>query len=577
MLVFLLSSLTFHSCCSWYSHKYLSFKGVFFSLYILLCSNILLLFYELYTLWLFNNFYEITCFHWVELGNNINIFFALRGDLLNLLLVFMMTSGSLFVFWFVFIDMWDDKENYSFLINLSFFLIFMIILVTSSNLILFYLGWEGIGIMSLVLVSFWTERVRSFKATFKIFLITKIGDLFILALFSFLLLTFNESDFYVLNNMSHLLFYKPWYITESLAALLVLSGSVKSAQLGFHIWLLEAMEAPLGASALMHSSTLVIAGIVLILKLLPFLFYSILCINLVYYLSLITASVSAFIACFQYELKIIMAYSTISNMGYLLMLLSLNAMFEFFFLIILHAYIKIFLFLTLGALILHANGCQDLRWLSQLSLHTPTLYGALFFGLLNLSGLPLWSGYSCKCNILLAHLNNPTVTYLNDFILGFSYICTFVYNFRLFFLLFYNIKLGHKHLYAPKNTSLLLILNFVFLGVGSLSIHFFWGSYLKQAITTLHYGNLLNLTHALHYNHVALNTYYYYLWWFTYLIFFLIIFLFKVLNLNKGASFFKNWAFLSALIYILSLYFLVICFDSENKLICRVFIEVKSF
>jgi NADH:ubiquinone oxidoreductase subunit 5 (subunit L)/multisubunit Na+/H+ antiporter MnhA subunit len=121
------------------------------------------------------------------------------------------------------------------------------------------------------------------------------------------------------------------------------------------------MEAPLGASALMHSSTLVIAGIVFISKVLSILTLNIYITSLAYLIGLITASTAAFVACFQFELKVIMAYSTISNMGYLLILLVTASLNEFLYLLVIHAYIKIFLFLNLGAIILHANNCQDLR------------------------------------------------------------------------------------------------------------------------------------------------------------------------------------------------------------------------
>ena len=311
MLIFSFTLIIFTFCYSWFNVWALGYLGVFYLTCFALFISALIIFWELYWIWLTGTNVEYLNFLWAEIGNNINIFFSFNLNFFNVILAFVMVSGALFVFNFVFIDMWDDKEGTQFMVNLGFFLSFMFLLALSGNLMVFYLGWEGIGFTSLVLISFWGERVRSIKATFKVFFINKIGDFFVLILICLILATFGDTDFNTINSLVNLVMFKKQYLhvdsfwlCELLGVVLVLGGCVKSAQFGFHIWLLEAMEAPLGASALMHSSTLVVAGLALIFKLQTLVELSGLSQVLMFWLGLFSALFASFVACFQYELNV---------------------------------------------------------------------------------------------------------------------------------------------------------------------------------------------------------------------------------------------------------------------------------
>jgi NADH:ubiquinone oxidoreductase subunit 5 (subunit L)/multisubunit Na+/H+ antiporter MnhA subunit len=193
------------------------------------------------------------------------------GDLLSLGLLVVMSWGSMAVAAFVYVEMWEDKEGVGFLLLLLAFLFFMAFVAAAANLAVFYLGWEGIGLVSLFLINFWAERARGFKASYKVYCINKVGDLLLLLGMCSLLGALGCVDFGALEGSIWLLlsqhsWWLPCRLNDVAAALLVVGGGVKSAQFGFHIWLLEAMEAPLGASALMHSSTLVVAGVYLVLR-----------------------------------------------------------------------------------------------------------------------------------------------------------------------------------------------------------------------------------------------------------------------------------------------------------------------
>jgi len=156
------------------------------------------------------------------------------------------------------------------------------------------------------------------------------------------------------------------------------------------------MEAPLGASALMHSSTLVIAGLVLIYKLIILIELSAYAQLLMYFLGVFSAFLGALFACFQFELKVIMAYSTISNMGYIFVLCSLGLYDYMLVALVLHAYIKIFLFLMVGSVMLHCNGCQDVRYFGLLFSYASYVYIFFFLGVITLAGFPYFSGYYYK-------------------------------------------------------------------------------------------------------------------------------------------------------------------------------------
>mmetsp|Transcript_30332 Transcript_30332/g.29984 ORF Transcript_30332/g.29984 Transcript_30332/m.29984 type:complete len:160 (-) Transcript_30332:72-551(-) len=159
------------------------------------------------------------------------------------------------------------------------------------------------------------------------------------------------------------------------------------------------MEAPLGASALMHSSTLVIAGLVLCFKLSVLIELSVISQVIMLLMGAFSSLYASFIAIFQFELKVIMAYSTISNMGYMFILFSIAAYKEVLIVMILHAYIKIYLFLVVGAIMLHCNGMQDLRFMGGLFSYIPALWVSYFIASLGLSGLPFLSGYYYKLEI----------------------------------------------------------------------------------------------------------------------------------------------------------------------------------
>lgn len=549
---------------SWINIWSISYLGVFSLILLNLFFCSILVLSDLYYIWFYNTSIEFINFLWVDLGNNILIYWNFKLDLFGAILSFIIVSGAFFVITFVFVDMWDDKEGSNFVINLGFFIIFMLIVTNAGNLMLFFLGWEGIGLTSLFLVSFWSDRVRGIKASFKIFFINKIGDFFLLILICLICNFFGDFDFDVINALAPLLINFNFRIgnitvntTEFLGLLLLLSGCVKSSQYGFHIWLLEAMEAPLGASALMHSSTLVVSGLVLIYRLSIFIELSSLSQILMFLMGSFSATAGSLIACFQYELKVIMAYSTISNMGYMFLLFSLGAYYETILVMILHAYIKIFMFLVVGGIILHCNGCQDVRWMGGLMSYIPVLWVAYVAGGVCLVGLPYWSGYYCKYYIMSALSNSFVLFKGTEYVLLLSYFLTIIYVSRAGYLIFLGPKNGHRKIYRLKPTSL-----FYFTDLFILLLIILFSTYV--------WVNLLYTSKQLIYNNIFIKSFYYfnyitieiskdllYFWLIIYLLNFFVITFWFLISLNFHWNFMKLWNFFIFFIFLFFLNFII--------------------
>jgi len=436
-------------------------------------------------------------------------------------------------------------------------------MTNAGNIIVFYLGWEGIALTSLFLVNFWSERVRSIKAAFKVFFINKVGDFFFLILITLLIGSIGDANFDVINSNMYL--YLNYYFrlgsfevpfVELLGIILVFASCVKSAQIGFHIWLLEAMEAPLGASALMHSSTLVVAGLVLVFKLNTILELSAYCQILMYSLGVMSATLGSFIACFQYELKVIMAYSTISNMGYLFTLCAVGCYDALIFVMVVHAYIKIFLFLVVGGIILHCNGTQDIRWMGGLLLYIPSLFVAYVAGGICLVGLPYWSGYYCKFYILKSVFTNSILLNGGNYILLLSYVLTFFYVFRLGYLVFLNSKNGHRKIYRVKPTSLLYIYDLVCLGFIILFTASVWINLVDTNYNFWGSGLIINSLNKISIFYFELTYTSLYLWLLTYFIISILLFMWFVIINNFSWNFLKYWFINFCLFILLFIYFI---------------------
>lgn len=561
MILYTWLYLIFNFCYLYLNVYHLGYMGTFvlatFTFFI--CSYVLI--WNTYFFWKFNCSLESVIIDWVDFNNNIFIHWSFKDDLLNSIFAFIMLLGAYIVTTFVFIDMNNDKEGYNFIILLGFFVIFMLVVIAANDLILFYLGWEGISLISYFLVNFWSERVRSIKAVFKIFIISKFGDFFLIVFICLIIINFGNTNFdqiqlmYVmfLTKQVNFFFIQINFI-DLLAILLVLGASVKSAQFGFHIWLLEAMEAPLGASALMHSSTLVIAGIILLFKLSFIVELSNYALTLMFIMGSLSAFFGALFACFQFELKTILAYSTISNMGYIFVLFSLNLYYETVITIILHAFIKIFMFLVIGNIIFCSNGNQDIRWIGNFLNYNPFLWSSFLIGGLSLIGIPYLSGYYYKVYLINNLLQNNLFFRGFEFVLLFSFFFTIFYVFRAGYAVFFTGKNGHILIYKIKNLSWFFYFNLFLLGyIISCSFNF-WQNVLtvdQYNLLKSYFANCLVICNP-NINDLLFLPSNYWSYIYAFIGITLVIYLFVTINLEW--SFMQFWYFMLSLIYLLFLY-----------------------
>jgi proton-translocating NADH-quinone oxidoreductase chain L len=376
----------------------------------------------------------------------------------------------------------EDPHTARFVSYLSLFTFFMLILVTSNNFVSLFLGWEGVGLCSYLLISFWFTRIQANKAAIKAMVVNRVSDLFftigILAIF----FTFKSVEF-------NTVFALAPYLTDSAAInlagysvppltlitfLLFLGAMGKSAQIGLHTWLPDAMEGPTPVSALIHAATMVTAGVFLIIRCSPLFECVPGVLNLIVLVGAATAFMAATSGLLQNDLKKVIAYSTCSQLGYMIFVCGLSSYTASLFHLSTHAFFKALLFLSAGAVIHAVAGEQDMRKFGGLARMLPYTYAAFFVGSIALMGVPFLSGFYSKDLILEIAGGSALITPRFAYSLGLiSAFFTSFYSFRLLYLAFYGesrtarVPLEHTHELTGRMATALLLLSFgsVFLGI----------------------------------------------------------------------------------------------------------------
>lgn len=338
---------------------------------------------------------------------------------------------------------------------LNFFATSVVFLFFVYDFFLILIVWELIGLFSLLLVNFYSMRVYTLKAAFKTFVFSRLSDFCIFIAFFFLVILINSTDLSVIFiNLPFFYFYNIYIfgtgfnLLNLISILLVLAGGVKAAQFSFHVWLPDAMEAPTPASALIHSSTLVIMGIYLIIRF-NILFELTFGGNLLLMvLGGLTVALGAVSAAFQNDIKKLVAYSTVSQMGYLFCGCGFLAYREVMFYLAIHAVNKAFLFIIVGYMVHFFNGNTDMRFMGSLKPHSPDTLYLLLFVSLNLTGLPLTAGYFAKEFLVFQTLQLDWFSLVTRSLWFFSFFFTPFYMFFLNWSVFYKQKQNFIKLYS---------------------------------------------------------------------------------------------------------------------------------
>ena len=402
--------------------------------------------------------YVIKLCSWVFLSVGVKIDYYFLFDTVSFSFILLTTTIALFVFVYAFSYFRYEPLVDRFLLFLLSFVVSMLFLVSSGNTIMLFLGWELIGLTSFFLINFWTTKTATLKSAFKAFTFNKISDFF---LFIFLVSTsslFYTFDILSLNNQVYIYEFVSLVFLETnvsfieiLSVLLLGAAFIKSAQIGGHAWLPDSMEAPVPASALIHSATLVSAGIYLILRFNSFFDATQLSKYLIPIFGSVTAAYGGICAVAQSDIKKTLAYSTISHCGFL-MVLCATEMNEFTILYLYaHGFFKAGVFMCIGNVLRISRGYQDTRRMGGLLKYLPFEYFCSTVGLLNLAGLPFTFGFFVKHLLLISVNNNIYIYYfvlINSLV---GAIAGIFYSYRLVTNIFVDFKKGNKSLYLPLN------------------------------------------------------------------------------------------------------------------------------
>ncbi len=404
---------------------------------------------------------------WINLGlMDVKIEFVY--DNLSSIMLLVITIVSWAVQFFSVEYMYRDPHLIRFLAFLSSFAFFMIFLVTSDNYIQLFIGWEGVGIMSYLLINFWSTRIAANKAAMKAIIINKLGDISLLLAMVLLFCHVFSLDFFVINCLSwlfrsyiYLNTYVFWINIEYLSLILflfILGACAKSAQIGLHTWLPDAMEGPTPVSALIHAATMVTAGVFLLLRSVHLFKYDENSLLLLSFLGGITSFIAATIGLFQNDIKKVIAYSTCSQLGYMVLSCGLNNYSGSLFHLMNHAFFKALLFLSAGAIIHSMLDQQDVRRMGMLLKYLPVSYIMILVGSLTIMGIPFLTGFYSK-DFILEYVYSSNI-YLSIFLYWLVIISaslTSFYSIKLLFLTFYNVHNSYFNILYNKNKRLIVI------------------------------------------------------------------------------------------------------------------------
>jgi NADH-ubiquinone oxidoreductase chain 5 len=381
----------------------------------------------------------------------------------------------------------DDPHIIRFLSYLTLFTFFMLVFVSAGNLIQLFFGWEGVGICSYLLINFWYSRVQANKAAIKAVLINKMGDVALLLSIILLFNVYKTVDFpLIFDNVSDLGLIKETVFIFTNVSVLYFIGffffvalAAKSAQVMLHTWLPDAMEGPTPVSALLHAATMVTAGVFLIIRMSPLLAGSRGLVTIFLTVGLMTAFYSALTALVQNDIKKIIAYSTCSQLGYMVFACGLMHFSVSFFHLINHAAFKALLFLTAGSIIHSLSDEQDIRKMGGLANLMPVTYVLMLIGTLAIIGFPFLTGFYSKDLILeIASLKFTIYGRVLYWIATLTAMLTTFYSFRLIYYVFLNnFPAGHRiHMNKLQEGSYVLLLPLLVLAAGSI----YFGYYSKD-------------------------------------------------------------------------------------------------
>ena len=431
----------------------------------------------------------VQLFTWVVSGE-FQVDWALRFDTLTAVMLIVVTGVSTLVHYYSIGYMHHDPHNPRFFSYLSLFTFFMLMLVTSDNFLQLFFGWEGVGLASYLLIGFWYRKPSANAAAIKAFLVNRVGDFgFALGIMGVFLLYGTVSFEAVFDATpakagATMEFLGGQYHAITVLCLLLFIGAMgKSAQLGLHTWLPDAMEGPTPVSALIHAATMVTAGVFMVARLSPMFEYSETALAVVTVVGASTAIFAATVGLCQNDIKRVIAYSTCSQLGYMFFACGVSAYAAGIFHLFTHAFFKALLFLGAGSVIHAMSDEQDMRKMGGIWREIKITYFMMWIGSLALAGVPFFAGFYSKDIVLEAAFASQTSVGNYAFILGMlAALLTAFYSWRLLIMTFHGPSradektLAHVHESPKIMTVPLMILAVGAIFAGWIGYDYFVGS-----------------------------------------------------------------------------------------------------
>ncbi len=347
----------------------------------------------------------------------------------------------------------NDEGFYKFFSYLNFFIFNMLLLVLGSNFLMMFFGWEGVGLCSYLLIGFWYKNVEFGKAARKAFVMNRIGDLGLLLGLYLIFSKFHTLEYSEFSNQIAAGNHSD-NLLNAISILLFIGAMGKSAQIPLYTWLPDAMAGPTPVSALIHAATMVTAGIYLIIRNQILFALSPFATEFILWIGLATAMLAALIGLKQTDIKKVLAYSTVSQLGFMFVALGVGAYSTALFHLTTHAFFKALLFLGAGSVIHGMHHEQDMRFMGGLKKKMPLTYWTFLAGTLAISGFPFFSGFFSKDEILAATYSHGLIPYI---LLLLSALLTGIYMFRMFFVTFHGTYRNEKWDYSKVHESPLVM------------------------------------------------------------------------------------------------------------------------
>ena len=463
--------------------------------------------------------YNQNLYTWFEIGRH-TAHVGFLVDRLTAMMMVVVTFVSLMVHVYTIGYMAEDDGYQRFFSYIALFTFSMLMLVMSNNFLQLFFGWEAVGLVSYLLIGFWFKRPTAIFANMKAFLVNRVGDFGFLLGIAGVLMWFGSLDYVTVFSVAQdpaidmgsrtveLIAGHPWHVATIVCICLFIGAMGKSAQVPLHVWLPDSMEGPTPISALIHAATMVTAGIFMVARMSPLFELSETALTFVLVIGATTALFTGLIGVVQNDIKRVVAYSTLSQLGYMTVALGVSAYSAAVFHLMTHAFFKALLFLGAGSVIIAMHHEQDMRHMGGLRKYMPVTWITMWIGSLALAGAPFFSGFFSKDAIIEAvHESHRTGA-------GYAYFCvmagvfvTALYSFRLLYMTFHGKERfvvddhhghgahdGHGHhapghlAHAPHESPWVVTLPLVLLAIPSIAIGFFtigpllFGDYFASAI-----------------------------------------------------------------------------------------------